>query len=149
MLNFADSTNSGSSSDGGDDIIIPLAVTSVALVAVALVVAMLVGRFAEYINHRQAIRDDASDDSDYTRQLLKAQLLLAFNQSKQKAGVKLTAREAARKYSKVWRAKTARNKARRIKENKLNVADLEKGKVGSTKVTISIIMRFNSKSLGV
>ena len=114
-----DSTSNGGNDDA--DVVVPLAVTTIALLVVAGVIGVVVAYLTEHVHNRKTIQDDASDISDYTRQLLKAQMLL-FSKSKQKK--KLNARELAQKYAKVWRAKTARNKARRLKKSR---KDLEKG----------------------
>ena len=77
---------------------------------------MLVAKLVEYCHERASISDNASDMSDYTRELLKAQLMLAFNKGKKNKKGK--PEDIARKYGKLWFGKMMRNKARRIKAGK-------------------------------
>jgi hypothetical protein len=108
--------------------IIPITTATIALLIVALLIGAIVAKLTEYCLERAIISDNASDMSDYTRELLKAQLVLAFNKGKK--GKKDKPEDIARKYGKLWYGKMKRNKARRIKANKAN-KELEKDKTSN------------------
>ena len=93
--------------------VIPKAVVTVAGLVVFVLLGISISKLVDYCYDRRAISDDASDISDYTKELLKAQLMLAFTSKKKK---KLNAEEVTLKYAKIWRAKVARNKVRRMRE---------------------------------
>lgn len=110
------STGTLTISDPNDTV--PKAVITVAALLAFFIISYSVAKLLEFCYDRRAIRDDASDISDYTKEILKAQMMmLYFNRGRQK-GKKLKPEDAARKYAKVWRAKLARNKARRMKTEK-------------------------------
>ena len=94
------------------DDVIPKAVITVAGIVVFVLLGLSISKLVDYCYDRHAISDDASDISDYTKELLKAQLMLAFTKKDKK---KLTSEEVTSKYIKIWRAKVARNKVRRLK----------------------------------
>ena len=96
---------------------IPKAVITVAGMIVFVLLALSIAKLVDYCYDRHAISDDASDISDYTREILKGQLMLAFSKTSNKdKNTKLTTEEVTRKFVKVWRAKVARNKVRRLKK---------------------------------
>ena len=99
--------------DENDDV--PKAVVTLAGLLIFFVAAFALAKLIDYCHDRRAIRDDASDISDYTKQLLKSQMMMmAFRRGRSK-GKKLKPKEAALKFGKMWRAKVARNKARLMK----------------------------------
>ena len=87
---------------------------TVAGIVVFVLLGLSISKLVDYCYDRHAISDDASDISDYTKELLKAQLMLAFTKSS-KDKKKLSTEEITSKYVKIWRAKVARNKVRRLK----------------------------------
>ena len=80
---------------------------TVAGIVVFVLLGLSISKLVDYCYDRHAISDDASDISDYTKELLKAQLMLAFTKSS-KDKKKLSTEEITSKYVKIWRAKVAR-----------------------------------------
>ena len=95
---------------------IPKVVITVAGIVCFVLLGLSISKLVDYCYDRHAISDDASDISDYTKELLKAQLMLAFSRGTKNK--KLTTDELTQKYTKIWRAKAARNKARTMKKER-------------------------------
>ena len=72
---------------------------------------MAVAKLVDVIHDRQSLRDDASDMSEYTRNLLKARVTIsafksALDKDKDKESEKRNPEDSARKLFRVWSAKT-------------------------------------------
>ena len=71
------------------------------------------------LNFRRALRDDASDMSEYTRNLLKQKFMIAFKHKQQEDGdeeSKTTPEENAKKFGKVWKETVANKKKEESEE---------------------------------
>ena len=102
---------------------VPKAVVTVAGLLIFFTAAFALAKLIDYWHDRRAIRDDASDISDYTKQLLKSQMMMMAFRRGQSKGKKLTPKEAALKFGKMWRAKVARNKVRLMRVSTMFLID--------------------------
>ncbi len=99
---------------------IPIAVITLCVLIFLIAVGFGIAKLVDYCHDRQAIRDDASDVSEYTRELLRAQLFLAFTNKarrKRKRG-KETPNEIALRMGLEWKARAMAHRARRLRELK-------------------------------
>lgn len=97
------------------DLSLPKSVLTFILLIGAVIIAVATGRLVEYCVRRRPIGDDVSDISEYTRELLKQQVLFTFGRAALKKGAKQTADQLARKFANRWRENIARRKVERAR----------------------------------
>lgn len=105
-------TDSTSSND-----VIPKSVITIAVLAGAILVGVVVAKLVDICHDKRSLRDDASDMSEKTKEFLKggkARLaLMAFQTSQNKEEPqKPDAQTAAKKMAKIWSTKTSKKVAK-------------------------------------
>ena len=103
-----------------------------AVIIAAFVIGLVVAKLVDMFYDRQAIRDDASDISDYTKELLKIQFMMAFN--KKKKDGKESPEDIARRMVKLWRIGVVKKKRMRKIEAK-RALEAAQGKHGGKEPT--------------
>ena len=132
---------------------LPKIVISVGAIGVAVIIGLIVSKIADYCYDRQSLKDDASDMSDHTRQLLKARItVLKFRSALvPKKKKKENPRQRAYRYARFWLQKTrARKRARDIEKGIIPV-DGKKDSKGVTLVsvkTVDEIVKNNNENKG-
>ena len=122
------------------DLTLPRSVLTFILLIAAVLLAVATGKLVEYCVRRRPIGDDVSDISEYTRELLKQQILLTFGRKRKTQGVKQTDDELARKYANKWRETIAKRKverARALKANRQQGNNEQNGGAGGRRPTLA------------
>ncbi|XP_064641629.1 muscle M-line assembly protein unc-89-like [Lineus longissimus] len=97
----------------------PKAVISLAVLAVAVLIGFGIAKLADWCYEREAVRDDASDISENTKELLKAQLaLMGFRKPKKTGadGKVIVSKERQREVFNTWAQKVRVHKKKRLEE---------------------------------
>lgn len=58
----------------------PMAVITIAIVAGAILIGVGIAKLFDFIHDRRALRDDASDISEFTKNILRARFVMAFKE---------------------------------------------------------------------
>ncbi|CAD5125566.1 DgyrCDS13769 [Dimorphilus gyrociliatus] len=101
--------------------VIPKSVITIAVLAGAILVGVVVAKLVDICHDKRSLRDDASDMSEKTKEFLKggkARLaLMAFQASHNKEEpIKPDAQMAAKKMAKIWSTKTSKRTAKAAAE---------------------------------
>lgn len=104
------SSNSSDTSRSIEDEV-PQAVVCVGAVILLVAIGALVAKLAEMWHDRLSLRDDSSEMSEHTKQLLQQRVLQMFSRPK-KVQTEQSKLELAKKYAQQWRYQIAMRKRR-------------------------------------
>ncbi|ELU02038.1 hypothetical protein CAPTEDRAFT_186463 [Capitella teleta] len=85
-----------------------MAVITIFVLSLGCVIAIFTAKFFGYLHVRKTLSDDASDISEYTRNILQKQFVMAFGRKRRPKEKPVM---IAKRLGKVWRAKAARTTA--------------------------------------
>ncbi|KAK2155062.1 hypothetical protein LSH36_250g02042 [Paralvinella palmiformis] len=123
--------------DSLSDSNIPVALVTLVVLSVCIIIGLLIAKGVDHCYDRRAIRDDVSDISEFTKELLKAQFLYAFNKKLiGKVKSNETVKQRARRLGRIWAAKARKN----LRERNLVLEELDQQpKDGATLVSVKVI----------
>ena len=119
-----------------DNATVPVALVTLAILGVCTMIGFLIAKAVDHCYDRQAIRDDVSDISEFTKELLKAQFLYSFNKKLiGKVKSNETVKQRARRLGRIWVAKARKN----LREQNVIADQPEAAKDGATLTSVKVI----------